>query len=365
MKILNIKTKSKHYNIYIGYDLFAELNKIIKKENIKFKNSLIIVDKNVPKNFIHKIKSNIISTKKIVYLFNASEKNKNLRSVNSILEILFKNNFTRNDVIICVGGGITGDISGFASSLYKRGIKFINIPSTLLSQVDSSIGGKTGVNNKFGKNLIGSFYQPDLVISDTKLLKSLPRREVVCGYAEIFKHSLIANKKLFIFLNRNLSNILKLKSNFIQKAILESCKIKKQIVERDEKESNLRKSLNLGHTFGHAYEATLNYSNKLNHGEAVLYGILSATKLSNKLNLLGKNDYELILSHLSKLKFTNLGKFFSRKDLKKIINFMTYDKKNISKRINLITLNKIGSVNVSKQFSTAQIRNFIKSELLK
>ena len=365
MKIINIKTKSKHYNIYIGHDIFAKLKKIIKKENIQFKNSLLIVDKKVPKNFIEKIKSNINSSKKIVYLFNASEKNKNFKSINSILEILFKNNFTRNDVIICVGGGITGDISGFASSLYKRGMKFINIPSTLLSQVDSSIGGKTGVNNKFGKNLIGSFCQPDLVISDTKLLESLPRREVVCGYAEIFKHSLIANKKLFLFLDKNLSNILKLNPKFIQKAILESCKVKKQIVEKDEKENNLRKSLNLGHTFGHAYEATLNYSSKLNHGEAVLYGILSATKLSKKLNLLGKNDYEQILSHLSKLKFTNLGKLFSRKDLKKIINFMANDKKNVSKKLNLITLKKIGRVNISKQYNTVQIRNFIKSELLK
>ena len=231
MKIINIKTKSKHYNIYIGHDIFSKLKKIIKKEKIKLKNSLLIVDKKVPKNFIKKIKSNINSTKKIVYLFNASEKNKNFKSINSILEILFKNNFTRNDVIICVGGGITGDISGFASSIYKRGMKFINIPSTLLSQVDSSIGGKTGVNNKFGKNLIGSFCQPDLVISDTKLLKSLPRREVVCGYAEIFKHSLIANKKLFLFLDKNLSNILKLNQS-LSKSNFRKLQVKKQIVEK-------------------------------------------------------------------------------------------------------------------------------------
>ena len=155
---------------------------------------------------------------------------------------------------------LAGDVSGFAASIYKRGLKFINIPSTLLSQVDSSIGGKTGINNKFGKNLIGSFYQPDLVISDTKLLESLPRREIICGYAEILKHSLIKNKKFFLFLDKNLNNILNLEKKFIEKAILESCKIKKQIVEKDEKENNLRKSLNLGHTFGHAYEATLNYS---------------------------------------------------------------------------------------------------------
>ena len=302
---------------------------------------------------------------KILFSFNASEKNKNFKYINSIIEILLANNFTRNDVIICLGGGIAGDVSGFAASIFKRGLKFVNIPSTLLSQVDSSIGGKTGVNNKFGKNLIGSFYQPDLVISDLKLLNSLPRREIICGYAEIFKHSLIKNKNLFFYLNKNLQDILQLKKKFIEKAILESCKIKKQIVEQDEKENDLRKSLNLGHTFGHSYEATLNYSRKLNHGEAVLYGILSATKLSKKLKILNDKDYQLILSHLYSLDFKNLSKYFKIKDLSRIVNFMLSDKKNISKKINFITLRKIGNVNINIYLSPSRVRQFIKSELLK
>ena len=365
MKILPIKTKSKHYNIYIGNNTLSKFSKIIKKENLRFKKSLIIVDKKVPKVFLNKLKTKIKVEKSIVYLFSASEKNKNFFYVNSILKILFTNNFTRNDVLICLGGGIAGDVSGFAASIYKRGLKFINVPSTLLSQVDSSIGGKTGINNKFGKNLIGSFYQPDLVISDTNLLASLPKREIVCGYAEILKHSLIKNKKLFLFLDKNLRNILNLKKNFIEKAILESCKIKKKVVEQDEKETNLRKSLNFGHTFGHSYEATLEYSKKLNHGEAVLYGILSATKLSKKLKSIKKNEYNLILSHLSKLGFSNLRKFFKSSDLNKIIMFMLSDKKNTSKKINFITLKKIGSVNINNQLNTSQVSNFIKFELLK
>ena len=365
MKILPIKTKSKHYNIYIGHNIIAKLDTIIKKEKINFNKSLLIVDRNVPKIFIKKIISKITSKKKLIYVFNPSEKNKNLTSINSILEKLFENNFTRNDIIICLGGGITGDVAGLAASIYKRGIKYINIPSTLLSQVDSSIGGKTGVNNKFGKNLIGSFYQPNLVISDSNLLESLSKREIICGYAEIFKHSLIKNKKLFHFLDKNLQNILKLKKKFIEKAILDSCKIKKQIVEKDEKENNLRKSLNLGHTFGHAYEATLNYSKKLNHGEAVLYGILSAAKLSKKLKTLNNTDYQLIVSHLSKLNFTNLNKFFKKKDLNKIINFMIADKKNISKKINFITLKKIGKVKINNQLNISKVKKFVKSELLK
>ena len=365
MKILPINTKSKDYNIYIGHNIIAKLNKIFQKEKINFNKCLIIVDKNVPKNFLKIIYSKLKCEKKLIFFFNSSEKNKNLNYVNLILKKLFNNNFSRNDLIICLGGGIAGDVVGFTASIYKRGLKFINIPSTLLSQVDSSIGGKTGINNKFGKNLIGSFYQPDLVISDTLLLKSLPRREIICGYAEILKHSLIKNKKLFLFLDKNLQDILNLKKKFITKAIIESCKIKKQIIEKDEQEINLRKSLNLGHTFGHAYESTLNYSKKLNHGEAVLYGIFSAAKFSNVFKFLNINDYELLISHLSKLGFVNLNKLFTKKNLNKIISFMIFDKKNYNNKINLITLKQIGKVNISNQFTSKEVKKFINSKLFK
>ena len=365
MKILKVNTKSKKYKIYFGHNIISQFSKIVKKEKIKFKKSLIIADKNVPKKFVKKIYSKIKSEKKIILYFNSSEKNKNFININYILKKLFINNFSRNDAIICIGGGIAGDVSGFAASIYKRGLKFINIPSTLLSQVDSSIGGKTGINNKFGKNLIGSFYQPDLIISDTVLLQSLPQREIICGYAEILKHSLIKNKKFFLFLDKNLKKILGLKKYFIEKAIIESCKIKKQIVEKDEKESGLRKSLNLGHTFGHSYEATLNYSKKLNHGEAVLYGILSAAKFSTKLNFLNTYDCKLIVSHLSRLGFVNLNKIFKKKNLNKIISFMISDKKNDTKKINLITLKKIGNVNTSNQFDIIKVKKFIDSILIK
>ena len=187
--------------------------------------------------------------------------------------ILLVKNFNRNDCLISVGGGITGDVSGFAASTFKRGLKFVNIPTTLLSQVDSSIGGKTGINTKHGKNLIGTFYQPSLVISDIDFLKSLPKREIICGYGEILKHAIIADKKFFSFLNKNRSEVLNLKSPLIEKAIFKSCSIKKKVVETDEKEMGQRKILNFGHTFAHAFEATLGYSKKLNHGEAVILGV--------------------------------------------------------------------------------------------
>ncbi len=234
-----IKTKSKVYPIIIGSNLLNKISTILKRNNLLFKQCLIVVDTKVPKKNIIFLKKNL-NCKKHIFLFNSNEKNKTQKSVDKILNVLFKNNFTRNDCLISLGGGITGDVSAFAASIYKRSMKFINIPTTLLAQVDSSIGGKTGINNKFGKNLIGSFYQPDLVITDTKLLAILPKREIICGYAEILKHSLIKNRKLFLFLDKNLQNILGLKKNFIEKVILESCKIKKRVVENDEKEINRR-----------------------------------------------------------------------------------------------------------------------------
>ena len=277
---LVVKTSSKNYPIIIGSNIIKNISSIIQTNNIKFNKCLIVADKKVPKKNLSILKNKISCKTKSIHLFNPSEKNKNQESVNKILDKLLVNNFNRGDCIISFGGGITGDITGFAASIFKRGIKFINIPTTLLAQVDSSIGGKTGINNKYGKNLVGSFFQPDLVVSDINLLKTLPKREIVCGYGEIFKHSLIANKKIFNYLDKNKFKVLNLQSPYIEKAISDSCKIKKTIVQQDEKEKNLRKVLNLGHTFAHAYEATLRYSKKLNHGEAVILGITSAAKFS-------------------------------------------------------------------------------------
>ena len=178
---LNINTETQDYSIVIGKNLCSRTLKILKSNFIYFKKCLLVVDKNVPKKFISSIKKSLKRKNIYCLYFHSNEKNKNMKSVNKILEFLLSKNFTREDCLISVGGGITGDISGFAASIFKRGLKFINIPTTLLSQVDSSIGGKTGINSKYGKNLIGSFYQPNLVISDTQFLKTLSKREVICG----------------------------------------------------------------------------------------------------------------------------------------------------------------------------------------
>ena len=299
-KKIIIKTSSQKYPIIIGSDLISRLSFIIKKNSINFKKCLLIIDKGVPKKFISVIKKSLKNQKTYLYFVLTNEKNKNQKTVNKIIDFLLKKNFARQDCLITIGGGITGDIGGFAASLFKRGIQYINLPTTLLSQVDSSIGGKTGVNTIHGKNTIGSFYQPKIVISDSSFLQTLPKREIICGYGEILKHSLISNKKFYKFLDKNISKIIKLKSPFIEKAIYESCKVKKLVVEKDEHEKNLRKVLNFGHTFAHAYEASFNYSKRLNHGEAVILGIISAIKFSYKKKILSKEEYNLILNHIIK-----------------------------------------------------------------
>ena len=361
---LTINTKTQRYPILIGKNLIFNLSRILKKNSIKFEKCLLLVDKNLPKKALNQIKKSFNNKKLYVYFFKANEKNKNQKNVSDIIEILLKKNFSRQDCLISVGGGITGDVGGFAASLFKRGLKFINIPTTLLSQVDSSIGGKTGVNTRYGKNLIGSFYQPKLVLSDIGLLNTLPKREIICGYGEILKHSIIANKNFYNFLCKNFLKIFNLKSPFIEKAIYESCKIKKNVVEKDEKEKNIRKVLNFGHTFGHAFEASLGYSNKLNHGEAVILGIYIALKFSRSKKLLNINDFKSIINHINNPMLPNdIKKYFSQKDISKILSFMTKDKKNTSSKINLILLRKIGSTIINRSYSKNDLQHFMNKEL--
>ena len=363
---LQIKIRNLKYPIFIGNNILNKFNKILKENLISFNQCLVIADKNVPLKLINKVLNTLPKKKISIYYFNSSEKNKNQKSIDNILSILLSKNFNRNDCVISIGGGITGDVSGFAASIFKRGLKFINIPTTLLSQVDSSIGGKTGINSRYGKNLIGSFYQPSLVISDINFLKSLPKREIICGYGEILKHALIADKKFFNFLNINGSKVLNLKSPIIEKAIFQSCSIKKKVVEVDEKEMGLRKILNFGHTFAHAYEATLGYSKKLNHGEAVILGVKTAAKFSLLNKILNIKEFKLIENHLNELNLPrNITKFFAIKDLNKILSFMKKDKKNITNKFNLVLLKKIGFPIYKAQFDEKKINLFLRKELVK
>ena len=278
---LIIKTKSKNYPIFFGNNVLSKTGKLIKKNLPTVKKICIINDNRIPKKLLKKLTKSLYHYDVKIFKLSASEKNKSLTVANRIIEQLLENNFNRSDCLISFGGGILGDLSAFVSSLTKRGIKFVNIPSTLLSQVDASVGGKTGINTHQGKNLIGTFYQPDFVLSDISILKSLPQREFIAGYGEILKHSLILDRKFFFWLTKFGKEIINKKdSTFLIKAITKSCEIKNKIIMRDEKEKSLRMILNFGHTFAHGFEGASNFSKKLNHGEAVLLGMIIASELS-------------------------------------------------------------------------------------
>ncbi|WP_440938496.1 3-dehydroquinate synthase [Candidatus Pelagibacter sp.] len=362
---LIVKTNSEKYPIIIGRNLISNLSQIFKTNSINFKKCLLVLDKNIPNKYVKQISRSLKRYEVYKFIYNANEKNKNQKNVNKILDLLLQKNFSRDDCLISIGGGITGDVAGFAASLFKRGLKFVNIPTTLLSQVDSSVGGKTGINTSEGKNLIGSFYQPKIVISDVEILKSLPFREVVCGYAEIVKHALIANKKFYNFLNKNINEVLKLRTPTIERSIYESCKVKKLIVEKDEKEKNLRKILNFGHTFAHAYEASLNFSKKLNHGEAVILGMKSAFEFSHSRKLITSKEFSSAIKHLNNSHFPiSIKNYFTISKINQIISFMMRDKKNNSKNIKLMLIKKIGGPVIEKEFSDLAIKFFLKKRLI-
>ena len=207
---LIIRTNNQSYPIIIGENILIKTNNYIKSQIPNCKKIALIIDSKVPKKIVTQVKYALKDFDNFLIKISVSEKIKNISTVNKLISKLLKKNFHRNDCIIALGGGVVGDISGLTASLIKRGIKFINIPTTLLAQVDSSIGGKTGVNSQYGKNLIGTFYQPDLVLTDISTLNSLPKREIISGYSEIPKHSLILNKKFFFWLEKNGNNILNL-----------------------------------------------------------------------------------------------------------------------------------------------------------
>ena len=340
---IKFKAPNQSYSIVIGNKAINCLPQKIKTICPYAKKIALIIDTNVPNQLKSIIKEKLKHYDLLFLPFIASEKNKSLTKVNFFLNKILLKNFNRSDLIIALGGGITGDVTGFVASIFKRGINFINIPTTLLSQVDSAIGGKTGVNSIYGKNLIGSFYQPKLVISDTSFLETLPRKEMICGYAEILKHSLIKDKNFFHWLKKNTKNILLRKNKELTYAIKKSCQIKIDFANKDVNENNLRMVLNFGHTFAHAIEVKNNYSKKITHGEAVLSGMILATKLS----LIKKVCNNKTFNEIKKIYDNNdlaytYKNYSSQSSINSLIPYLKNDKKNNDNKINFILLKKIG-----------------------
>ena len=345
MRVQEIKFKNlnQNYSIIIGNNILKILPKKIKSLCSKTKKIALIFDKGVPNKFKKKISDQLKAYELTIYNFKADEKTKSIKSVTLILDRLFQKNFNRSDLIIGIGGGITGDLTGFAASIFKRGINFISIPTTLLSQVDAAIGGKTGVNSSHGKNLIGSFSQPKLVISDMSFLKSLKKKEIACGYAEILKHAIINDPKFFEWLKSNTKKIFSLEEKYLIYAIQKSCKIKLFFVNKDANEKNLRMILNFGHTFAHAIEIRNKYSKSISHGEAVLAGMILAVKLSviKKICNIKTLDKILKIYKENNLNYT-FKKYQNIDEINKLIPYLKNDKKNNDEKINFILLKNVG-----------------------
>jgi len=354
---LKVKNLNSNYSIIIGKDILKKIPNKIKTLCPNARKIALVIDKKIPKKFTNKLKAHLKKYEIYVFEYSVNEKFKSFININKLVEKCLFNNFNRSDILISFGGGVLGDFCAFAASIIKRGINFVNIPTTLLAQVDSSIGGKTGVNSKLGKNLIGTFYQPKLVVSDVELLKSLPQRELICGYAEILKHSLILKNNFFNWLTINSKQMLIDRNlNLLKQAIIKSCKIKLYFVNKDVYEKNIRMILNFGHTFAHAIEVQNNYSRRINHGEAVIMGMMMAVKLSyfKKICSLKTLDQLKDIYKSNNLK-NNIKNFFKKNEYNKIVEHMTSDKKNNDKKINLILLKKIGQTTLPNTYKISTV----------
>jgi 3-dehydroquinate synthase len=334
-------SKSTKYNIYI-----RELPKLEFKTKVA-----VITNPTISKLHLNKLLKNITAKELYVVTIPDGEEYKNLKTVESILDELFIKKLDRKSLIIAFGGGVIGDISGFCASIYQRGIDFIQIPTTLLAQVDSSVGGKTGVNNKFGKNLIGSFYQPKAVYIDIDFLNTLPKREFSAGVAEIIKMAVMFDRDFFEFLEKNSLN----DRENLKKAIANSVKIKANVVNQDERESGIRSVLNYGHTFAHVIENETDYKKYL-HGEAVAIGIVMANRLALKLNLISEDEIKRVEELLKKY---NLPTKYNIKDIDSFYNKFFLDKKSSNNKIKFILPNGIGAFKILDNIDEKLVKDIL------
>ena len=363
---ININLAYNSYSIFVNNNIFDYIARFHIKNYPNCK-AIIITDNNVKKYYLKNLinKFSHMNIEINSYSVLVGEKSKSFKNLERLTDKIIKKGINRNDIIYALGGGVVGDLTGFLSSIILRGVKFIQIPTTLLSQVDSSVGGKTGINNKLGKNLIGTFYQPSAVFIDPNTLKTLPRKELLAGYAEVVKYSLINDKIFFKWLDKNVKKNLSLTNQNIIKVISTCIKKKAEIVKLDEKEKKTRMLLNLGHTFAHALENELNY--KIRHGEAVSVGMLMAMKLSCKLGYATKKDFNVLENHLkrSKLPITlkdlsNKKKWLSKDILKK----MQKDKKSYKGDIQFILCKGIGVACIKKNIDKTLVKKTIEEFII-
>ncbi len=334
------------YPIHIGSGLLAKVSKLIDT-----KRAIIVTDENVAEHWLDSLQDHTTFNTDTIVL-PAGEASKSFELLEILLNELLALEPDRNTTLIAFGGGVVGDITGFAASILMRGVPFVQIPTTLLSQVDSSVGGKTGINTDAGKNLVGSFYQPQAVIIDTDTLSTLPARELRAGFAEVIKASVVNNAEFFRWLETNHKAVLALELEPLTHAISESVKIKAAIVEQDEREGGIRAMLNLGHTFGHALEAEFDYDGTLVHGEAVAIGMAMAFAHSAPETDTARLNQLLTQSGLP----TQPPEW---PDSEALVEHMKHDKKADDGKITLILVRSIGECYIEKAVDAASLVDFI------
>lgn len=355
MEILEVDLGERSYPIFIGTNLLA--NAELYRPYIRGKQVLIVTNETVAPLYLETVKSALASYQVDQVILPDGEEYKNLTTLNLIYDALLSKQHNRTTTLIALGGGVVGDMCGYAAASYQRGVNFIQVPTTLLSQVDSSVGGKTGVNHALGKNMIGAFHQPQAVIADTATLNTLPSNELAAGIAEVVKYGLIYDSEFYQWLTDNMADLVAKQPSALAYAIKRSCQNKAVVVAQDEREGGIRAILNLGHTFGHAIEAHQGYGKWL-HGEAVAAGMVMAADLSARLGWLDMDEVAGLKALLQRASLPVAGPADMTED--DYLSRMKIDKKVLDGSIRLVLLKKIGEAEITSAFPLELLQQTLK-----
>ena len=360
-KCINVKYEGKPlYNIVIEQS-FDKLAEEFDKLGVTGRKLCIVSDSNVAPLYAKYVEDQLSKTgnKVFTYVFEAGEANKNLDTVEDVYEFLIKNHFDRKDMLVALGGGVVGDLTGFTAATYLRGISFIQVPTSLLAQVDSSIGGKTGVDFRAYKNMVGAFYQPKLVYMNISVLKSLSDRLFNSGFGEILKHGLIKDASYFQWLKDNIEKIAALDSGYLEEMIYRSCEIKRKVVENDPTEKGERAQLNFGHTLGHAIEKQMNF--ELYHGECVVLGMIAALNICVERGTITKEEYDDIYNTF---KAYNFPMTVDKTTIDDVIAASKNDKKMDGNKVKFILLKKVGEAYIDMTVDDNTMRRSLKNVVI-
>jgi 3-dehydroquinate synthase len=357
MITISVDLGERAYPIYIGSGLLGRGGLLDK--HLRERDTLIVTNSTVGPLYAALCQGGLGKSRVELLELPDGEEHKQLDTTALILDALVEGRFSRDAVVLALGGGVVGDIAGFAAAIYQRGVDFVQVPTTLLAQVDSAVGGKTGVNHPGGKNLIGAFHQPICVVADSDTLKTLPDRELSAGLAEVVKYGLIADAEFFAWLERNADALLARDTTALHHVIRRSCELKAEVVAGDEREQGRRAILNLGHTFGHAIENSLGYGEWL-HGEAVGAGMAMAARFSQRLGWLPQADVERTVELLARLR---LPVNPPRLPADAFLAAMAMDKKVLAGQIRLVLLPSLGTARVTAEYPAAELRDFLRAEL--